>query len=177
MRPPRPDPRRTAQCDVDAGAFAAQDRLDDRAGALALSAVAILLEAVFANAAGERREAVVGDDHAAVAAAKREHGQQIDGQVGGAEVGLEGEQVARSARPPHLLAFRGQGLPRAVRGDDETRLEGALRAGIAGRSQVHAKAAGAAFDALHRPEVAGQAQRVGDMPGALAGSDAPTGVN
>ena len=117
-REPRAFARRAAQRRRDAGAFAPQHRLDDVAGALAGLRRAQVLEAIGADAAGERREAVVGDDHAAVAAGEREHGQQVGGDRRVAKVGLEGEQVGRRARRAALRAPRAA-APRAVRGDDQ----------------------------------------------------------
>jgi hypothetical protein len=59
------------------GAFAAQDRLEHVAGALAGIRLRVAAEPVFADAAGERGDVVVGDDHAAVAAGERQHRQQV----------------------------------------------------------------------------------------------------
>ena len=122
-------PSRSAPCERggDAGAFAAQDRLEHVAGALAGIRLAIAAEPVFADAAGERGDAVVGDDHAAVAAGERQHRQQVGLDRAAAKVGLEGEQVARPALLAAHRALRGQRLPRAVRGDDERGLDARSR--------------------------------------------------
>ena len=68
--------------------------LDGVAGALAGLRARTCAEAIGADAAGQRRDAVVGDDHAAVAAGERQHRQQVGRDRRAAEVGLEGEQVA-----------------------------------------------------------------------------------
>ena len=82
------------------------------------------LQPIGADAAGERRDAVVGDDHAAVAAGERQHRQQVGGDRGAAKVRLEGEQVASRARVSRRACALGrQRLPRAVRGDDEAGAE------------------------------------------------------
>src|SRR5664280_1144973 len=66
------EPRPVATCALegagDALAFAPPDRFDDIARLLARLRLAATPEPIVANAAGERGDAVVGNDHAAVAA-------------------------------------------------------------------------------------------------------------
>ena len=97
-REPRTFARRSFERRRDATAFAPKHRLEHVAGTRAGPGRAQGLQPVVADAAGERRDAVVGDDHAAVAAGERQHGQQVGGDRGAAKVGLEGEQVRAGAR-------------------------------------------------------------------------------
>src|SRR6187455_332950 len=132
----------------DAGALAPQDGLEHVAGPLARARFAIAAEPVLADATGERGDAVVGDDHAAVAAGERQHRQQVGCDRRLPEVGLESEQVAGPTFLAALRSLPGQRLPRAVRGNDQRGLK--LVLGTALPAQAEAKGVCAALDRLQR---------------------------
>src|SRR5690606_25910148 len=83
--PPRPNrtdreppayPLRAAQCATNAEAARAEPALYGVTRALASYRAAATRERVAADTAGEREQAAVGDDHAAIAARQRQHRQE-----------------------------------------------------------------------------------------------------
>jgi hypothetical protein len=167
-REPRPFPLGALQGPGHAGDLAPQDRFEDGAGTGPVGHAASLGEAVVADAAGERRHLPVGDHHPAVAAAEGDHRQQVGRQAHAAEVGLEGEEVARAARVATRCALGGQRLPGAVRHDDERGVEHPLVARAVRRPQAAAVGSGAAIDVEQRPGLEDRrpgARGFGDEPG------------
>ena len=120
-----------------------------------------MLQPIFADAAGERRHAVVGDDHAAVAAGERQHRQQVGLDRSAAKVRLEGEQVARRACSRRAARSDGSGSHEPCAATTSP-LRAAVGAGR--RAEAQAKCAGAALDRLQRARL--EARRAG-RPGGV----------
>src|SRR6188768_1648871 len=95
-REPRSFAPRAGERDAHTSAARCKGRLDRIAGARGRRRGAPLAQCVAADAAGERQYPAVGDDHAAVAAAERQHGQYAGLEARSAEVCLERDEVART---------------------------------------------------------------------------------